>query len=359
MLNDLSHYLIEKGFTVEVYAMAPTDDHWQSDGISYYTVKQRCRTRFRQFNDCHYFAHALQSRLKNSHADVVHCLNYFDAFAAIRARQKYALRYKVCFHAVGIPVAKYFRAVPLDKWFMHTTLKYADMVFALSQFACERLRVEFNCNAELLPPPVNVELEIPAKAVSVGAAPVILFVGDLLEPRKGAVTLCKAFVEVKKKVPTVELQFSGNISEGFKQSINAIPGIDAIKSSIKFHGVGKIESLPLLYANASVTVLPSVWEAFGLVLIESLAMGTPVVGSRHAGITDIIRNDDIGRLFDPGSFQLFTDNYAELAQGILEVLEFTSNKETMAACHKRALDFSWHRLGPRYESYYRSLVNET
>lgn len=337
--------------------MAPESRRWEADGMVYHTLKQRFGTGFRQFNDCHYFAFALQALLENCRADVVHCLNYFDAFAALRARRKFGLDYKVCFHAVGIPIARYFRSVPLDKWFMRETLANVDVTFALSRFACDRLESEFGCRAELLPPPVVVDAQLPARPAAGGErGPTLLFVGDLLEPRKGVLTLCRAFCRVKARYPDAELVLSGNVDEAFKRRVRALPGVDGVADSIHFYGLGKVESLRELYSRASVTVLPSVWEAFGLVMIESLAMGTPVVGTDHGGIGDIIDSPAIGRLFDPGDFDLYTQNSDALAAAILETLEIADLDSTARACHARALQYSWQQLGPNYESWYRRLT---
>jgi len=96
-------------------------------------------------------------------------------------------------------------------------------------------------------------------------------------------------------------------------------------------------------------VLPAVWEAFGLVLVESLAAGTPVVGARHGGIPDIVDSDTVGRLFDPAPFREQTGNVAGLAQAILDVLAAGKTPAISQACRRRADAFSWSALGPRYE----------
>jgi cytochrome oxidase assembly protein ShyY1 len=71
-----------------------------------------------------------------------------------------------------------------------------------------------------------------------------------------------------------------------------------------------------------VTLLPAVWEAFGLVLLESLAAGTPVVGAAHAGIVDIVdpAQPALGALFDPGSTGRAADNLDGLVAAIETVL---------------------------------------
>ena len=91
-------------------------------------------------------------------------------------------------------------------------------------------------------------------------------------------------------------------------------------------------ALSRAYATAWVTVLPSRDEAFGLVLAESLACGTPVVGSNDGGIPEIVDRPEIGRLFDG-------DEPAGLARALLEVLELAGDPGTIAACRERAGEF--------------------
>jgi glycosyltransferase involved in cell wall biosynthesis len=96
-------------------------------------------------------------------------------------------------------------------------------------------------------------------------------------------------------------------------------------------------------------VLPSRDEAFGLVLTESLACGTPVVGSNDGGIPEIVDRPEIGRLFDG-------EDPAVLARALLEVLELAGDPATAGACRARAEDFSTDRCTDAYVALYRELL---
>ena len=108
-------------------------------------------------------------------------------------------------------------------------------------------------------------------------------------------------------------------------------------------------ALATAYASAWATVLPAPAEAFGLVLVESLAAGTPVVAARSGAAPQIVSSGEIGRLFDP-------DDAAALAGAMAGALGLAESPGTRSACRERAADYEWSALVERYENAYRSAV---
>jgi glycosyltransferase involved in cell wall biosynthesis len=121
-----------------------------------------------------------------------------------------------------------------------------------------------------------------------------------------------------------------------------VDGVEAID-------VASTAALASAYARSSATVLPSVEEAFGLVLVESLAAGTPVVAARSGAGREIVTDDRIGRLFD-------ADDEADLARAIEEAIELAADAETPARCRGRAADYDWSRIIGDYETLYESVI---
>ena len=352
MLHDLSRYLVERGHRVTVFASGPEDITEDRNGVTYHVLKQRFATSLRQFNCCHYFAFRLQRALGRCDPDLVFCMNYFDAYAALRARRRIGAKYNVVFHSAGILSRRYFRAVPLDAWFFRTVRREASLTMAVSHLAAQVYKRDFGHEPLVLPPPVMAAQfastgEEPASTPSGG--PKILFVGDADERRKGARVLCRAFPRVVERFPGAQLLYAGRASEPTRKAVLEELARAGLTDHVTFLGVGRVEDLPGLYRSASVTVLPAVWEAFGMALVESLTAGTPVVATRQGGMVDIVDNEVVGRLFDPGHFDDETDNIAGLAQAIVAVLEQGKSPEVVAACHRRAEQFSWTALGPVYE----------
>jgi glycosyltransferase involved in cell wall biosynthesis len=99
-----------------------------------------------------------------------------------------------------------------------------------------------------------------------------------------------------------------------------------------------------------VTALPSTDEAQGLVLLESLACGTPCVAADSGAPPEILGDSgETGLLFEPGDL-------AGLVRALRGALDLAAGPQTAAACRARAEDFSWERLLPEHEAVYERAV---
>ncbi|MFH1545431.1 MAG: glycosyltransferase family 4 protein [archaeon] len=143
---------------------------------------------------------------------------------------------------------------------------------------------------------------------------IVLFVGQLDKSHnhKGLKYLIEAIKKIKEEKTPIKLLIVG---EG--DNINYFKKISkkiGIEEDIIFAGK-KEKTLPLHYAGSNVTVLPSTnrSEGFGIVLIESMACGTPVIGTRVGGIPAVIDDKKDGFLVEP-------KNSIELSKAIKKIL---------------------------------------
>lgn len=109
------------------------------------------------------------------------------------------------------------------------------------------------------------------------------------------------------------------------------------------------EALPRELAGAWATVHAAVGEAQGLLMIESLATGTPVVAARSGAAPEIVNSEAIGRLFEP-------DDEAALVAAMDEALGLVARPGTADACRKRVAEFEWGRLIEGHERLYASAL---
>lgn len=133
------------------------------------------------------------------------------------------------------------------------------------------------------------------------------------------------------------------------------PGIEAVLAQepdrfVTFHGPLGRGALERLYAQADVFCLPSLEEGFGLVLLEAMARGLPVVASDVTGASELIDGDDVGLIVQPGD-----------TGALVAALQRLGDDETRLAMGRRArakvaADFTWARYGARALDAYRALL---
>ena len=115
-------------------------------------------------------------------------------------------------------------------------------------------------------------------------------------------------------------------------------------------------ALPDIYRLADVTVLPSLTmgEAFGLVLVESLACGTPVIASNLPGVRTVVDAGIDGYLIEPGDPH-------DLAVKIRQLLELPpAERQAMGAAGRLKVEqkYTWELAGERLEAIYHMIVNK-
>src|SRR5207237_3721085 len=103
---------------------------------------------------------------------------------------------------------------------------------------------------------------------------------------------------------------------------------------------------------AWVAALPATGEAFGLVLAEALACGTPAVGTDDGGIPEVLDGPLTGRVVAPGG----GDEAERFARALLEGFELAGDANATAACRERAEAFSSARCTEAYVRLYEELL---
>lgn len=161
--------------------------------------------------------------------------------------------------------------------------------------------------------------------------PFILFVGTI-QPRKNIVKLIEALSLMKNK--NLDLVVVGRKGWDYEQTINA-PKKFGIEDRVKFFDNVSNEDLPLFYKKAEVFVLPSLYEGFGLPVLEAMQYGCPVVTSDTSSLPEAGGNAAL--YFDP-------KNAADIADKIEKVLASEKiKKEMIEKGYKQVKKFSWEK----------------
>jgi glycosyltransferase involved in cell wall biosynthesis len=128
--------------------------------------------------------------------------------------------------------------------------------------------------------------------------PTVLFVGRL-EPVKGVEHLLRAFAHVSRHHPEARLRIVGEGSQ--RDALSGLAKVLGLADVVEFTGWVTGDYLRQEYADATVLVMPSVWpEALGLVGVEALANGCPVIGSNNGAIPEFVDPGVTGAVAEPG-----------------------------------------------------------
>jgi glycosyltransferase involved in cell wall biosynthesis len=175
----------------------------------------------------------------------------------------------------------------------------------------------------------------------------ILFVGTV-EPRKNLIGLLKSYFILKKEYGCPEkLVIVG--AKGWKFT----PIFDWVKEhhleeQVLFTGFIDDEDLPAIYSGASVFVMPSIYEGFGIPLLEAMQCGTPVIGSNVTSIPEII--GEAGLLIAP-------DDHSSWAKAINNLLTDPSIRERYSQLAlARSAEFTWRKTAQETKKVYEKAL---
>jgi phosphatidyl-myo-inositol alpha-mannosyltransferase len=180
--------------------------------------------------------------------------------------------------------------------------------------------------------------------------PSILFVGRL-EERKGFIHVLRAFGEVLRARRDARLLVAGAYGAREGDRYAAIAARLGIRN-VSFVGPLARPELARCYAGADVFCAPSTGgESFGIVLLEAMASGRPVVCSDIAGYREVVRDDVEGLRVPPG-------NEPALAAALLRVLaDDTLRRRLGSAGVRRAAEFDWAVVTRRVEAFYLAALD--
>ena len=319
----------------------------------------------------HYFGYAwqiAQDAAKNK-ADVIHIHNFSQFAPIIRDRNPQA---KIVLHLHCEWVNR------LDKKAIASRLEKVDLIISCSDHITNKIASRFPEYAEIcrtvnngvdtdyFVPPLS---DAPENRLS---APQLLFVGRI-SPEKGIHDLIDAFIKVTEKYPQTVLTIVGPhlaTCREFLLDLQPEPEVQALEplyetnyleylqnqipphlsSQVVFAGSLPQTQLLPYYHQADVLVNPSLSEAFGMSLVESMATATPVIATKIGGMPEIVDHGVNGLIVEPANSQA-------LAEAIIEILSEPSRARAMGeAGRKKVLEcYSWEKISQSLISRYAAI----
>lgn len=197
-----------------------------------------------------------------------------------------------------------------------------------------------------------------AQSIEVTGSPLILYVGRL-EWRKGVSTLLEATAILQSEYPGLQVAIVGGKSKNTKsnpdfieqQRLELLTDSLSLRDHVHFLGAKPQMQLAAYYSVADVCVVPSYYEQFGIVPLESMACGTPVVASRTGGLTYTVEDGVTG-------YHATTRNAKDFAEKIDCVLKQGKAHFSPACLERIEQHFEWAQIADYYDYYLTKQVTK-
>jgi phosphatidylinositol alpha-mannosyltransferase len=219
---------------------------------------------------------------------------------------------------------------------------------AVSERAAEVLRARVPGPLSIIPNGIDVAAFADAEPADLGGGRKLLFVGRL-HPRKGFGHAVEAFGRLARARPDVRLVVVGAGAEA--GVVDVLP--EELRHRVTMLGAVGNRELPTIHRACDIFVAPSTrGESFGIVLLEAMAAGLPVVTTRIPGYVEVVQDGGTGLLVDPGD----PEGLAGACARLLDDPPLADRLGRAAAARARRYD--WSVVASEVEAVYASVLRE-
>ncbi|MFC1900486.1 glycosyltransferase family 4 protein [Chloroflexota bacterium] len=243
---------------------------------------------------------------------------------------------------------------PISTWMIRHRIRNLHGRIAVSNMALSYAQKNIQGDYEIIPNGIDTEFFSPdvkpIEEYSDGKKN-ILFLGRL-ERRKGLIYLIKAFYEVKQEMPDSRLIVVGSGTKLRKPYEKWVKN-HGLEKDVLFLGFVPEEDKPRYFKTADIYCSPATsHESFGIVLLEGMAVGAPVVASNIDGYNSVITHNSDGMLVPARDTE-------SLAQTLITVLKNKELQQRLSAeAIKTADKYSWEKLAQKVYSLYTEAIEK-
>ena len=292
-------------------------------------------------------------------AEVVHSHTWYVAFAGLLVRTLFDIPLVVTLHSLEPfrpwKAEQLGRGYAVSSWAERAAVEKADRVIAVSSQMREDVLAHFSVDAD--------RVRIIHNGVDVSAfrrterrdaldrhgvrPPYVLFVGRISE-QKGIFDLLEASASLPADVQVVLCASAPDTPElgaRLGATVARLPRVRWVNAMLPR------EDVVQLYSHAALFVCPSVYEPFGLINLEAMACGTPVVATAVGGIREVVVHDETGVLVPPS-------DPPALAAAIRAILAHPERGAAFGRAGRRRVEsrFSWERIAEATLEVYREAI---
>ena len=250
-----------------------------------------------------------------------------------------------------LPSFNYDRLIKrrISKYFEGIQLNCANAIVCNSISTEESIRIELNNNIPVYRICPAFDCYKKPKRIKKNSDVLrLLFVGTLYE-RKGLEYLIRAIELIDMDNFTLDLIGSKTVNPKYVQSLESLVNSINLQSKVRFHGIVSDSELHQYYSDADIFIMPSIWEGYGMAIIEAHYNKLPVVASDIGGIVEIIKDGVNGYLVEPKNIQL-------LSIRILRLLKDRKLRTIMGRNGYNMIDkkYNWEKAGEMFNN----VINE-
>jgi phosphatidylinositol alpha-mannosyltransferase len=332
IIVESSRALAARGHDVTVLTSGGAASRRRADGVR--TIRYR-RLFPNGYRHEHWFGWRVLPALVAGRFDVVHSYMPWDALSSIRASR--VTGHRTVYQELGNPIRSVVERRG-DRPARERVIQDVDVFGCMSEFSRGHLERDWGRGGTIIPGGVRLaEFEPRTRH----AQPTILFSGAIDRPEKRVRELLDGVALLAEQRPDVRVLLSG--------PGDAVPVLDAAPTAARARttalGVGDTGDLAGLYASAWVTCLPTLTDSFGLVVIESLASGTPVLAGPDGAPREVV-DDRVGAV-------AATLGPSDIAHALDQALSLSQVPGTVEACQQVAARFDWDAaIAPLLEGLY-------
>jgi D-inositol-3-phosphate glycosyltransferase len=307
--------------------------------------------------------------------DFIHSHYWMSGIAAIELKALWKVPIVHMFHTLGLMKNRVAQSESEKEGEYRINgekevLKHADRIIAATQAELSQLQFLYKANGarvHIIPPGVDTchFYPIPEDEAKefIGVPPcekMLLFVGRI-EPLKGLDVLLRAIAIMRESGTFEKIPFCLSVIGGDPQESSDAMSAEmrrlqqmrleyGLEDLVTLLGKRSQDSLPYYYSAAIGVVVPSHYESFGMVALEAMACGTPVVASDVGGLAYLVRDGVTGFTVPVGDVEALADRLTQL------VLDPALHERLGCKAAEYAQDYAWGKIVKRLEQVYQELL---
>lgn len=244
------------------------------------------------------------------------------------------------------------RKTAFDAIVPQATIKAAKKIIAISNHEKQVLlrRGILQDRIVVIPNGIDLDEITPGPFTVKKSGKILMFAGRIDIDQKGLDILLEAFAKVAKTHPEIKLVFTG---PDWNNSIKLLEELAAklgVKDKVQFNGFLKRSDYLESLRSSDIFILPSRFEPFGIVLLEAMAAGVPVIASNAGAVPEILEEGKLGLIFENG-------NIDSLAAKVENVLANEKDAQKRANEARESLSrYSWQKIAEETLQVYMEVL---